>query len=120
MNYIVWFDIPVTNLDKASQFYSEVLSTEIKPETFDGGKMGVFPHDEKSGVAGCLFESKDSKPSDCGPLLYFNVNGRLEEAVAAVKQNGGEILQDKHQIGPFGFRAIVKDPCGNRIALHSE
>jgi predicted enzyme related to lactoylglutathione lyase len=28
-------------------------------------------------------------------------------------------LQDKHQIGPHGFRAIIVDSEGNRIALHS-
>ena len=121
MNYITWFDIPVTDIEKATRFYNEVLNIEIKSEEFegDGAKMGVFPHDEQSGVAGCLFEAKDAKPSDCGPLLYFNVNERLEEAIAAVKANDGEILQNKHQIGPFGYRAVVKDPCGNRIALHS-
>ena len=31
-----------------------------------------------------------------------------------------EVLQDKHQIGPFGFRAIIVDPERNRVALHAE
>ncbi|HEV3149059.1 MAG TPA: hypothetical protein VGZ24_10465 [Chthoniobacterales bacterium] len=37
----------------------------------------------------------------------------------AARANGGKVLQDKHQIGPHGFRAIVVDSEGNRIALHS-
>jgi len=43
----------------------------------------------------------------------------LEEAVALVEANGGKIVQPVHPIGPYGFRAIVLDSEGNRIALHS-
>jgi predicted enzyme related to lactoylglutathione lyase len=53
-------------------------------------------------------------------LLYFNCQGRLDEAVAAVGPNGGKVLQPKHPIGPYGFRAVVLDSEGNRIALHSK
>ena len=31
-----------------------------------------------------------------------------------------EVLQDKHQIDPFGFRAIIVDSERNRVALHAE
>jgi uncharacterized protein len=34
--------------------------------------------------------------------------------------NGGSVIQDTHPIGPHGFRAVVLDSEGNRIALHSE
>jgi predicted enzyme related to lactoylglutathione lyase len=51
--------------------------------------------------------------------MYLNAQGRLDEAVAAVAPNGGKVLKPKHNIGPYGFRAIVLDSEGNRIALHS-
>jgi len=44
----------------------------------------------------------------------------MDEAIEAVEQNGGKILQAKEQIGAYGYRAIVLDSEGNRIALHSE
>jgi uncharacterized protein len=44
----------------------------------------------------------------------------LDEAIATVVPNGGKIVQGKHPIGPFGFRAIVIDSEGNRVALHSD
>jgi predicted enzyme related to lactoylglutathione lyase len=53
-------------------------------------------------------------------LLYFNCEGRLDQAIAAVEPNGGKIVQPRHQIGPYGFRAVVLDSEGNRIALHSK
>jgi predicted enzyme related to lactoylglutathione lyase len=55
-----------------------------------------------------------------GVLLYLNANGRIRDAVSKVVPNGGSVLQDTHSIGSPGFRAIVLDSEGNRIALHSE
>jgi predicted enzyme related to lactoylglutathione lyase len=63
---------------------------------------------------------KDFKPSADGIMIYFDVNGRLKEAVAAVRANGGTVQQDVHSIGEYGFRAEVLDSEGNCIALHAE
>ncbi|MDB6075753.1 MAG: Glyoxalase-like domain protein, partial [Verrucomicrobiaceae bacterium] len=53
-------------------------------------------------------------------MVYFGVNGRLKEAVAAVRAHGGTVQNDVHSIGPYGYRAEVLDSEGNCIALHSE
>jgi predicted enzyme related to lactoylglutathione lyase len=37
-----------------------------------------------------------------------------------VAPNGGKVVQAKHAIGPFGFRAIIVDSEGNRVALYSD
>jgi len=58
-------------------------------------------------------------PSTAGPLIYLSAEGRLPDAVLAVTANNGQVLQDVHPIGPHGFRAIVLDSEGNRIALHA-
>lgn len=113
---VVWFDLPVEQLNRAIAFYQAVLAMDVKEE-FPG--VAVFAHGD-TDVAGCLFESDEHKPSTQGPLIYLNVNGRLAEAVANVRQFGGSIEQPPHEIGPFGQRAIVIDSEGNRIALHSE
>lgn len=121
-NQIVWCDIPVKDLDRAIRFYSAVLGAPIKKEQHEGMSFAVLPHAEEHGVSGCLTtgcgDSK-SEPSPHGPLLYFNCQGRLDEAIAAVEPNGGKVLQPKHPIGPYGFRSVVLDSEGNRIALHS-
>lgn len=118
-NQIVWCDIPVLDLDRAVKFYSAVLGQAVKKQEFPGMTIGVLPHNDGE-VGGCLFTSADEKPSDKGLMIYLNVNGRLDGALSAVASNGGKIVQPKHQIGPFGFRAIVLDSEGNRIALHSD
>lgn len=122
-NQVVWFDIPVTDLDRAIRFYSAVLGAPVKKQEFPGMVFGQLPHQE-SEVSGCLTpgcagEEQGNRPSANGPLLYLNCQGRLDVAISAAGLNGGKVLQPKHQIGPYGFRAVVLDSEGNRIALHS-
>ena len=112
---IIWFDLPVLDLKRASIFYTAVLDVEISEGYPD---VAVLSH-ETGEVAGCLYVKEGDIPSEHGPLLYFNVDGRLESAVTAVESNGGTVLMPDHDLGEWGRRAIVIDSEGNRIALHS-
>ena len=119
-NTIVWFDLAVTELERSTEFYSKLLNKPLQINTEHGFKMTVFPHDENGhDVAGCLYEDKNAKPCDSGLLIYFDVNKRIHEAVALAKALGGKIIEEPHQIGPWGFRAIILDHDGNRVALHA-
>jgi uncharacterized protein len=119
-NQLVWFDVPVLDLDRAIRFYSAVLASDIAKQEHPEMTIGLLPG-ERGDVSGCLFlaSNADEKPSGNGLLIYLNVQGRLDEAEGAVETNGGKVLQSKHQIGPYGFRAVILDSEGNRIALHS-
>ncbi len=118
VNKIVWCDIPAKDLDRAIKFYCAVLDMKIEKQSFSGKEFAAFGHE--NGAGACLFAGDEIQPSANGPLIYLNCKGRLVAAEAAVAPNGGKILQPKHQIGPYGFRAVVLDSEGNRIALHSE
>jgi hypothetical protein len=115
-NRIVWFDIPVSDLDRAIRFYSAVLDIEI---TEEHPGVAVMAHGANE-ISGCLYKTDEDQITDSGLLLYFNVNGRLGEAVDGATENGGSIVEPKHEISQFGFRAKVIDSEGNTIALHSE
>jgi uncharacterized protein len=120
---LCWTDIPVANLDRATKFYSAVLGKEVPKMSEGGFEYGLLPHEEQN-ASGCLCVGSDSagsenKPSQNGPLIYLSVEGRLDDAVKAVKSNGGKVLEERTQIGPHGFRAVIVDSEGNRIALHS-
>jgi predicted enzyme related to lactoylglutathione lyase len=117
-NQIVWVDIPVIDLDRAVRFYSAVLDSEVKKQEYPGMVIGLLPGSDPD-VSGCLFKKEDERPSATGLLIYLNAQGRLDEAIAAVEPNGGKVVQPKHQIGPYGFRAVILDSEGNRVALHS-
>ena len=118
-NQIVWCDIPVLDLERAIRFYSMVLGAAVKRQEISGMSMGILPH-EDGEVGGCLFMSESEKPADRGVLVYLNCNGRLDAAIDAVAANGGKVMQPKHPIGPFGFRAVILDSEGNRVALQSD
>ena len=118
-NTIVWTDIPVTDLDRSIRFYSAVLGAEVKKESAGPMEFGLLPHFE-TNVAGCLVKADDNKPSQQGPLVYLSVDGRLDDAITKVRDGGGKVLKEKHPIGPHGFRAIIVDSEGNRVALHSK
>ena len=118
-NRTVWVDIPVTDLDRAIAFYSAVLGEPVTKEGGAGFLFGVLPHAEGE-AAGCLYlPGEENTPSQTGPLVYLNAEGRLPEAEAAAAAHGGKVLQAVHPMGPHGYRAIVLDTEGNRIALHA-
>jgi len=116
---IVWCDIPVKDLDRAIKFYSAVLGVKVEKQSMPGCVFGLLPHANEN-VSGCLVELDDAKPSADGPLIYLNCEGRLDAAIATVVKSGGKVLKPKHQIGPYGFRAIILDSEGNRVALHAK
>ena len=58
-------------------------------------------------------------PSHHGAMVYLSVEGRMDAALGAATKVGGKVLQPKHSIAPHGFRAIIEDSEGNRVALHS-
>ena len=120
---LCWTDIPVTNLDRAIKFYSAVLGREVKKLSEGAFEYGLLPHEEQN-ASGCLCVQGDSvgdknQPSQNGPLIYLSVEGRLDDAVNAARTNRGKVLQDRQSIGPHGFRALIVDSEGNRLALHS-
>lgn len=118
-NQIVWCDIPVKDLDRAIKFYGAVLGGPVTKQSFPGMTFGLLPHTNES-VSGCLCKTDEARPSADGPLIYLNCEERLDNAISSVAPNGGRVLQPKHPIGPNGFRAVVIDSEGNRIALHSK
>jgi predicted enzyme related to lactoylglutathione lyase len=118
-NRIVWVDIPVSNLDRAIHFYSAVIGEQVTREGGPGFAFGLLPH-SGGDVGGCLYlPESDNAPSKVGPLVYLNAEGRLKQAIDAVTANGGQVIQAVHEIGPHGFRAIILDSEGNKIALHA-
>jgi predicted enzyme related to lactoylglutathione lyase len=118
-NQAVWVDIPVVDLDRAIRFYSAALGAEVKLQEYPGMRMGLLPGSDPD-VTGCLYTKEGERPSDHGLLIYLPVQGRHDAAEAAVLPRGGKVLQPKHQIGPYGFRTLILDSEGNRVALHSE
>jgi uncharacterized protein len=117
INKAVWFDIPVVDLDRARAFYAAVLDIEVHKHTPDQFSFCVLDHEDGNG--GCLIPRPEEVTGTQGILLYLNVDGRLRDAVAKTEAQGGTIVKPLHSIAPHGWRAVVLDSEGNRLALHS-
>jgi predicted enzyme related to lactoylglutathione lyase len=115
-NRVVWIDIPVADLERAQKFYAAVLAIPVQLQEFGDFKFCVLDHQDGNG--GCLVLNPD-EISDKGVLIYLNVNDPLRDALAKVEPHGGAIITPAHNIGPHGYRAVIKDSEGNRVALHS-
>ena len=122
-NIIVWADIPVADLDRASQFYSHVLQIPInRVPGMDGIALPGAP--SGAGVTApqvpvVAFDLMVGKPSLEGVTVYLGVADDYETFLARVREAGGEVLQEPQDMGPMvGILAYIKDTEGNRIGLH--
>ncbi len=74
-NTIVWCDIPVTDLARASAFYSAVLNAKLEP--IPGMEGAVLPHKGEE-VGGCLVRKawrRTPRPTAWCELIYLNCQG---------------------------------------------
>jgi predicted enzyme related to lactoylglutathione lyase len=120
MNPVVYFEIPVLDLDRACDFYSNVFETTLTKEVVDGYQMAFFEtSDESFGASGALVVGDVYVPSHQGCFLYFGVES-IDETIARAEELGGSVLYPKKSNGDLGSVAEIQDSEGNRIALHEE
>ena len=64
--------------------------------------VGVLPQNDGE-VGGCLFTSRDVKPSDAGALIYLNAIGRLDAALATVQPTAAKFFSRNIRSGRSVF-----------------
>jgi predicted enzyme related to lactoylglutathione lyase len=121
-NALNWFEISVSDINRAKKFYETILGIEMPIDNMMGMEMAYFPYEPGSGKAsGALVKSDMHKPSMDGAKIYLNGNPDLANALNKVEEAGGKITMPKTSIGPdIGFMAFFTDTEGNTIALHSQ
>ena len=122
-NAISWFEIPATNLERATRFYETILGITLNPMELENIKMRMFPlQDPGKGIGGAIVDSGGfHKPSATdGPLIYLNGNPDVQAILDKVNSAGGFVMVPKTTISPeYGFMAVILDTEGNRIGFHS-
>jgi len=117
-NPVVYFEIPVLDLNRACNFYSKVFETNLTQDTVDGYQMALFDNSNDSfGATGALVVGDVYVPSHQGCFLYFGVES-IDATVARALEHGGSVLYPKKSNGDLGYVAEIQDSEGNRIALH--
>lgn len=122
-NAISWFEIPVTDIQRAQAFYEAIFDVKLIPLDLENIKMRMFPiEDPSSQVGGALSLAEGFyKPSTTdGTLIYLNANPDVQNVLDKIEGAGGKIVVPKTEISPeYGYMAVFIDTEGNRVALHS-
>ena len=117
-NPAVWFEIPVTDLERATTFYETLLEIKTRREDVPGYQMVWLPSDHDGrGVSGALMKGDGYQPRR-GSVIYFHcpdIDAALERATTM----GVQVMLPKKAIGEFGYIAWVWDTEGNVIGLHT-
>lgn len=119
VNPVCWFDINVSDLDRAKKFYEEVFVLQLTDAPAEWGKQSFFPFENNgANTTGALVEKQDYVANGNNTTVYFASEDCITEE-GRVEKAGGKILQPKISIGEFGFVSIIMDTEGNTIGLHS-
>lgn len=119
---INWFEIPVTDFDRAKKFYETIFSYQMPENQMGPARMGFLLYDFQNGGRGGAIVHNPGfyQPSATGTLVYLNCEPDLLPILNKVAAAGGKVLQEKTAIGQnLGYWAIILDTEGNRVALHS-
>jgi predicted enzyme related to lactoylglutathione lyase len=111
----VWFEIPVTDMERAQKFYGAVLQNELSPQDGGPNPIGMFKARDKESVTGHVYPGKPA-PAGTGPTVHLAVAEPLEAAMERVTENGGQVVTPVIEI-PVGRFAYCLDPDGNSFGL---
>ncbi|MCP9917373.1 VOC family protein [Cyanobium sp. ATX 6F1] len=118
-NPITWFEINVSDMERAKAFYGAVFQVEFEDLSNPGMAYWCFPMDDtKAGAGGALMQMEGCEPGKGGTMVYFSCGDCAVEESRVVPA-GGQVCRAKMAIGEFGFISVVLDTEGNPIGLHS-
>ncbi|WP_208746827.1 VOC family protein, partial [Aquimarina algiphila] len=90
-NPVVYFEIPVSNIDRAIKFYKSVFNFTFEREVIDKNEMALFPFaEENSGISGALAKGEIYKPTNDGVVIYFKTEN-IDKTLKIVIENGGQM-----------------------------
>jgi uncharacterized protein len=120
-NAITWFEIPVTDFERAKKFYSAIYDFEMPEAQLGPVRMGFLLYEQQpQRVGGAICYGQGYTPSKLGTLPYLNGGSDLNIVLDRVEKAGGKVIIPKALVAPeHGYFARFVDTEGNLIALHS-
>ncbi len=112
--YVVWTEIPVSDMEKSMAFYNKVFGWSLTLDTSGPVPMAMFGGEP--GVAGGhLYPGK----SGAGPTVHIAIPDDLEAATERAKAAGATIGMGPIEIPPGRF-TVIEDLDGNSIGLFEQ
>jgi hypothetical protein len=111
---VVWFEIPVRDLQRAATFYGELFGWRFgRVENMDPQYLIIDAGDSINGG----LRAVDDVASGDGPFVYVAVEGLLD-IMERAKEFGGSVDREPTLISDqAGAYAVLRDPDGNRIGV---
>ncbi len=106
----VW--LPVTDMGKAKEFYSDVLGLELEQDDEEWSML-------RAGkvLIGLNGREEESPSGSGGAVPAFEVSGSIEDAADELSSKGVEVPGGVTE-HPWGKVAPFKDPDGNDLQLY--
>ena len=120
-NAVVWFEIPVTDFDRAKKFYSEICDYEMPEQIMGPSRMGFFlMNHEKGGIGGAIIAGEGYTPGKTGTKVYLQAGDDLTSVLDKIESAEGKVILPKTLITEeIGYFVIFEDTEGNHVCLHS-
>ena len=115
MPRVVHFEIHADDPERAASFYRSVLGWEITKwdGPFDYWLVRTGPREEM-GIDGGILRRQGSGPCDCIQAYVCTIGVKsIDQALKAIADNRGQIVQPKQEIPGVGWLAYCKDTEGN-------
>jgi predicted enzyme related to lactoylglutathione lyase len=109
-----WFEIPVTDMNRARAFYGAVLQNELALNEDGPNPIAIFASREP-GATGHVYPGKPAV-AGTGPTVHLRVSAPLEEAMERVTKHGGQVVSPVITV-PVGSFVYCLDPDGNSFGL---
>jgi predicted enzyme related to lactoylglutathione lyase len=107
---IVHFEVPVSDADRASGFWSSLFGWNIGSSVMEGFDYRMFQTGEDQGGA-----IMPSDKAGSGLVVYFDTDD-VDASIAKVRELGGT-ADDKQPVPTHGWFAACRDLDGNSFSL---
>ena len=84
-NAVVWSEIAVSDLKRATAFYEKLLDGKLKHEAFGPFRIALFPY-AQDGVGGCLMQGEGYEPSAKGTVTYLAATPGIDAALERARE----------------------------------
>lgn len=109
--------IPVTDQDRALEFYTKKLGFRVLTDApFDGTQRWIELGIPRAETRVVLFTAEDHKKMIGGFMNFTFATDDVEGTAQELKARGVEFVQEPTK-ADWGTMAIFKDPDGNRFLL---
>ena len=115
--FVVWTEIPVTDLKKSCDFYAEVFGWKMEITNMGPNEVAMFnalTDDDPNTVAGHLYPGTPAAGS--GATIHIALPDTVEDGATRCAAAGGQVMGPVIDI-PQGRFQYATDIDGNSIAL---